>query len=204
MRVRSDSVGSALPASRSSEPSASESSAFESSLERKSEERRTKNSGEKSSGRGPEDDGKPSLTTSPVLLSPLRDMVPSAAAKPSAAPEVRDLDGLVQEILVVAGPGRAPLVEVQFHSSTLEGLNVQVSKTGDEISIRFLTSSASVAQLLSQKSDQLSQGLEAKGLQVATIQVELTQASPRFTDSRPSSSDSRRGRGDQRQQRQKQ
>jgi len=173
-------------------------------LQRKNEERKAKNRGEKPVDRGPEDDGKPSVTTGSLLLSLQPDIASSVVAKPADVPGVRDLEGLVQEILVVAGPGSAPLVEVQFHSDTLEGLSVQVSKTGDQVSIRFLTSSTSVAQLLSQNSSQLLQGLEAKGLQVAPIQVELTQATPRSTDSRPSSSDGRRGRGDQRQQRQRQ
>ena len=203
MRVPSNCPGSASPPSRSGESSASESSAFDSVLERKNAERRAKNSGEKPAGRGLEDDGKPLVNTSPLLGSPLPDLARSAVTRPADVPEVRDLDGLVQEILVAAGPGSAPMVEVQFHSNTLDGLNVQVSKAGDEISIRFLTSSTSVAQLLSRNSEQLSQGLGARGLQVAPIQVELIQASPRLTDSRPSPGGSRRGRGSQHQQRQK-
>src|SRR5262249_27333372 len=154
-----DATGPVSAPSRSGEPSASEPSAFDGVLQRKNEERKAKNRGEKPVDRGPEDDGKPSATVSPLLLSLQPDIAPSAVAKSADVPGVRDLEGLVQEILVVAGPGRPPLVEVQFHSDTLEGLNVQVSKTGDQISIRFLTSSNSVAQLLSQNSGQLLQGL---------------------------------------------
>jgi hypothetical protein len=101
--------------------------------------------------------------------------------------------------LVFAGPGTVSRVEVQFHSNTLEGLNVQIAKSGDQISIRLLTNSNSVAQLLSRNSDQLSQGLEARGLRVAPIQIELNPASPRLTDSRPASRDNRRGQGGERQ-----
>jgi flagellar hook-length control protein FliK len=203
MKVPSDPAGSAPPPSRSSEPTASESKPFDKVLERKSGEGKAKKKGEEPGGKGLEGEGKSSLAMSSAPWLSMRDGTLSATAKAGAAPEIRDLDGLVQEITAVAGPGTDPKVEIQFHSKTLEGLNVQIAKKGDEISIRFLTASDSVAQLLSKNSDQLSQALEAKGIHVAPIQVSLAPTAPRFTDSSSSSRDGRRGRGDERQQRQK-
>jgi hypothetical protein len=201
MRVPSDPSGSAPPPSRSGEPSASESKSFDKVLERKSEEQKAKKKGGEPGGQSLEDEGKSLAAMSSAPLLPMPDLAPSATATAAAAPDVRDLDGLVQEIAAVAGTD--PKVEIQFNSKTLQGLNVQIGKQRDEISIRFLTASDSVAQLLSTNTDRLSQALEAKGLHVAPIQVELAPASPRFTDSSPTSRDSRRGRGDERQQRQK-
>ncbi len=202
MKVPSDTVGSAPAPSRSRESKTSQSRAFDSVLERKSEQRKSENDG-KPVTPWPPDEGSPLAATGP-LPAPMSTIAPSAAEAPAVLTEVRDLDGLVHEILVVAGPGTKPTVEIQFHSNTLEGLNVQIAKNGDDISIRFLTSSNAVAQLLSRKSDQLSQGLEAKGLHVAPIRVELAPESPRVSDSRPSFREGRQGRGDGRQQRQKQ
>ena len=196
MKVPSD-PSSTPPPSRSGEPSVSESKSksFGKVLEQKSEESKASKKGEDLSDQGPGD------TTSPVPFLPMPAVAPSATAKAPAAPEIRDLNGLVQEIAVVAGTN--PKVEIQFNSKTLQGLNVQIAKQGEQISVKFLTSSDSVAQLLSSNSTQLSQALEAKGLNVAPIQVQLAPASARFTDSGSSSRDSRRGRGDERQQRQK-
>ncbi len=196
MKVPSD-PGSAPPPARSGESSASDSKSksFGKVLEQKSEESKASKKGEDLGDQGLGD------TTSPVPFLPMPAVAPSASAKAPAAPEIRDLNGLVQEIAVVAGTN--PKVEIQFNSKTLQGLNVQVAKQGEQISVKFLTSSDSVAQLLSSNSAQLSQALEAKGLNVAPIQVELAPASARSTDSSSTSRDSRRGRGDERQQRQK-
>jgi hypothetical protein len=202
VKIPSDQAGSAPPPSRSSESSASDSKAFDNLLERKNAERKAKDNGEKPDGL--EDDSNSSAAMGLMPFSPMRDVGPSASAKPADGPKVLDLNGLVQEIMVVAKPGTDPSVEVTFHSSTLEGLNVRVAKKGDDISIRFLTTSNSVAQLLSRSTDQLTQGLASRGLRVAPIQIEVAPAAPGITDSRPASRDGNRGgRGDQRQQGQK-
>jgi flagellar hook-length control protein FliK len=112
---------------------------------------------------------------------------------------------LVQEILVVAEPNGANRVEIQFNSTTLEGLRVQISQDQDQIAIRFSAASALTSNLLSRNLDQLSAALHSKGLQVSPIQVEL--APPRI-EAAPGSSGSRDGRHEQseerRQQRQQQ
>jgi len=204
MKVPSETVARAPVPSRSRESKSSQPKAFDSVMERKSQERNSKNDDAKPSGQLPPDEIPLLAPTGPFLPAPVSTVAPPAIEAPAGLTEVRDLDGLVHEILVVAGPGAKPTVEIQFHSSTLEGLNVRIAKDGDDISIRFLTSSNTVAQLLSRKSDQLTQGLEAKGLHVAPIQVELAPQSPRVSDARPSFRDGRQGRGDGRRQGQKQ
>ena len=128
---------------------------------------------------------------------PMRQAAPQEVSKAAPVAEVRTLDGLVHEILVEAGPGVNPKVEVQFESKTLDGLNVRIVRKGDEISIRFLTGSDSVAQLLSRNTEQLSQTLMSKGLHVAPIQVERTPTPP-ASEAGSSPKDGRRGQGNER------
>lgn len=200
MRVPSN-PDSSPPPSRSGETPPSDSNSFDKVLERKAGDRQAKKTRGQKDSLLPEDATKGALAAGSPVWSP-RDPALSGIGKPAALAEGPILDGLVREILVVSGPGTDPKVEMQFHSTTLEGLNVRLVKKGDEISIRFLTGSDSVARLLSVNSEQLSQALRAKGLHVAPIQVVL--ASP---DARPSGEgydprDGRRGRGDERQQKQ--
>ena len=127
------------------------------------------------------------------------------AATHAGPPETALIQNLVSEILVSATPEGGKSVEVQFNSKTLAGLKVQITGTGDHLSIRFSTSSQSVSQLLSRNIGQLSQALEAKGLQIAPIQIEMAPP-PAAPASSPQSGnsgrDNRRGQGDGRQQKQ--
>jgi len=200
MRVPSDPAGAASPTSQPGESPGSGAKTFDKVLARKSEEHKAKKRGDEPGGQSIEDEGKLSAAMSAASFLAIRDTASPAITKAAAAPEIRDLDGLVQEIVVVAGPGKDPKVEVRFPSKTLDGLNVQITKNGDDLSIRFLARSSSVAQLLSQNSNQLSQALEAKGIQVAPIQVEVASSPSSSTES--ACKDGRRGRGDDRQQRQ--
>ena len=201
MRVPSDPASAASPNSRPGESPGSGAKPFDKVLARKSEEHKAKKRGDEPGGQSIEDEDKLSAAMSAASFLAIRDTASPAITKAAAAPEIRDLDGLVQEIVVVARPGKDPKIEVQFPSKTLDGLNVQITKNGDDLSIRFLARSSSVAQLLSRNSNQLSQALEAKGLQVAPIQVEVASSSSSSTESAPSYK-GRRGRGDDRQQRQ--
>jgi flagellar hook-length control protein FliK len=202
MRVPNDSPGAAAPPSRAGESATSGSKKFDKVLARKGEEQKARNRGGEPAAPVSEEEGKVLGAMTAMSFLAQRETAPSAIPKTAAAPEVRDLDGLVQEILVVTGPGKNPTVEVQFHSKTLDGLNVQITRNGDEIAIRFMATSSSVAQLLSRNSNQLSQALEAKGLQVAPIRVEVASTSSGSTDSSRSYRDGRRDRGNDRQQRQ--
>jgi hypothetical protein len=199
MRVPSDrGPASAQSAPRSGDGPA-EAKSFDKVLESKTEEKKSRGDGPK--GRRPaiEHEGPQGLASGLLATLPFPDLGPATVAKAGFTPEVRQLDGLVQEILVVAGPGVAPQVEVQFQSTTLEGLNVQIVRKGDEVSIRFLTGSDAVAKLLTRNVDQLSQSLHAKGVPVGPIQVELAPAPARSADAQHDPRGGRRERGDQRQ-----
>jgi flagellar hook-length control protein FliK len=133
----------------------------------------------------------------------MRDLAPLGTKSVESAAAPRSLDGLVREIVVAAGPGLNSSVEVQFQSATLDGLNVRISRKGDGICVRFLTSSDSVAQLLIRNSSQLSEALLARGLHVAPIQIERAPAPSRTAESasnRDQSGNSRE-RGEGRQER---
>jgi hypothetical protein len=202
MKIPSD-PGPSQPPSRAADPPPSDSKSFDKVLDRKAEERQGRKARfQKGPGLDEEDANK--ATGGPAMvLSLTRDAGPSEVAGAAGPPDLRALDGLAHEILVVAGPGTDPKVELQFNSKTLDGLNVRIERKierkGDEISIRFLTGSDSVAQLLTRNSTQLSEALLAKGLHVAPIQVQLAPSSPRSADTGGyNPRDGRRGQGDAR------
>ena len=191
----------AAPASTPSDSAASGPGSFDKVMRRKAEDAKSDKKRPLMSGLG--DD--PGSANAAVASAPFLDLLvqaPAAAGTPALAP-AKQLDGLAQEIVVHATPGVEPKVELQFQSTTLDGLNVRITRKGDEISIRFLTGSDSVAQLLAQNSGQLSQALSAKGLQVAPIRVELSPTPARSTDSSPQSGSDRGGQGERQQKRQR-
>ena len=134
------------------------------------------------------------------------DLAAPAPAQGTASPaqiESPGLQGLVNEILVVTQPGGQQGVEVQFNSTTLNGLRVSIAHNNDQTTIKFSTTSSSVSQLLNRNLDQLSQALQAKGLHVAPIQVELN-APNRPPESGSTPRDSRGGGGQNKEQQQQQ
>jgi flagellar hook-length control protein FliK len=134
----------------------------------------------------------------PVLSLPINVAPPlvqdTKAASTLNEPEV--IRNLVREILVVTEPRGRQTVDVQFNSTTLDGLRVRISREDDKIAIRFLTASASVSDLLSRNAAQLSEALQAKGLHVVPIQVEL-RAAPVSMEAGPPARDGERGGGGQ-------
>jgi flagellar hook-length control protein FliK len=118
--------------------------------------------------------------------------------------EAINIQGLVQEILVVAQPNGQHSVELQFNSKSLDGLHVKISQEQDQIAIRFSTASASVSELISRNLDQLSDALHRKGLELAPIQVELTPAPTNSVANNTGSRDGRRGQQNEEQRQQQQ
>lgn len=200
MRVPSDGGGSAQPSKPDpAPPPQQETRSFDKVLEQKSEGKAKLRAGKK---RLEDPDGRgvalPSAGGQPFALR----SGSSEAAGPAMTPDIQTLQGLVREIHVVSGS--QPGVEMQFHSKTLEGLNVKIVKRGDQVSIGFLTGSESVAQLLSRNADQLSQALQAKGVQVGAVRVELSPVTTQSTSSEQSSRGRERGERDPRQDRRRQ
>ncbi len=178
----------------------STSSLFSEVLGRKSEDTERKRIQQESPFAVPDE---ASSLVSPAIVP--TDQIQPGIVSQSSAPtrsEAADIQALVQEILVVSKPDGQQSVEIQFNSKSLDGLNVKISQEQNQIAIRFSTASASVSELLSRNLDQLSDGLQRKGVQLAPIQVELTSGS---TSSVPSNTTSRDGRrGQQREDRQQQ
>src|ERR1700757_3777955 len=101
MKVPTDPPASSPPPSQSGEPSSSRSKSFDKVLERKSGEQKGRNNGQEPASQALEDDGTQGAAMSSLL--PMRDVGSSASAKVAATPAPQVLDGLVQEIAVVAG-----------------------------------------------------------------------------------------------------
>jgi flagellar hook-length control protein FliK len=94
-------------------------------------------------------------------------------AAPAPVKQTDVVQSIVREILVVTEAGGPPIVDVQFNSTTLDGLRVRVSGGKDQIAIQFSTSSESVMHLLKQHVGDLSEALQAKGLHVAPVQIDM-------------------------------
>jgi flagellar hook-length control protein FliK len=117
--------------------------------------------------------------TAPVVQQ-TRQTAPAAALPPA-------MQNLVQEIAVAKGPNNSTQVDIQLNSKTFDGLKVSLSQKGGSVSIQMLSRTPEVAALLNRHVDQLSEALAARGVPVATIQVQTTastRSSGRGTDSR--------------------
>jgi flagellar hook-length control protein FliK len=129
--------------------------------------------------------------TAPVTLQTQK-----TAAPVSLPPAMQNL---VQEIVVATGPKGSAQVDIQLNSKTFDGLKVSISQTGGNVSIQMLSRTPEVAALLNRNVDQLSQALAARGVPVASIQVQTvgpqvssTRSGGRGSDAR---GDSRGGAG---------
>jgi hypothetical protein len=94
----------------------------------------------------------------------------------------RVISSLVQEIVVQAPPGGPASVDIQFNSTTLEGLHVRIQKTGESVEVRFSTASEDVSRLLAAKIDSLAQGLVQHGYVAPVVLVQSTANAPAFSD----------------------
>jgi flagellar hook-length control protein FliK len=187
--------------SQTSETKAPSSSSFSEVLEQKTEAEQKKKKNERWA-RLPSDEAFFGL---PAMPSPGQ-IQPGMISQPPAAgrSEVADIQALVQEIVVMSKPAGQHSIEIQFNSKTLDGLHVQISGEQNQIAIRLSAASPSVSKLLSRNLDQLSEALQGKGLQVASIQVEIAPAmlnSGRSSVSRRSEGQKQHEQGQQRQQR---
>jgi flagellar hook-length control protein FliK len=102
----------------------------------------------------------------------LNDLSVADVKQTRAASEVRLTDNLVQEILVINRGSGSQEVHIQFDSKTMDGLRVQIQRENGVLSVKLMSQSDESAKLLSSNADQLAAALQAKGVQVATIQVQ--------------------------------
>jgi hypothetical protein len=122
-------------------------------------------------------DGEESLAANagaPVLSPPLPfgDVAPVDAGQAVAVPTTTLLASLVQEITVEAPPGGNASVDIQFDSRTLDGLQVRVQKKGDNVEVRFTTSSDAVSQLLTANAQSLADALVERGYVAPAVSVQ--------------------------------
>lgn len=138
----------------------------------------------------------------PMLAAPLPPwaVAPVDAGQAVTGPNEALLASLVQEITGEAPPGGDPSVDIQFDSRTLEGLRVRVQKKGDNVEVRFSTSSDAVSQLLTANAQSLADALVQRGYVAPAVSVQRAPSSANFAggDSRRSGrDDGNRGGRDQ-------
>ncbi len=91
---------------------------------------------------------------------------------PQGAAPLPAVERLAEEIVLIDRGADVHEVHIQFDSKTLNGLRVQLLRQDGAVSIRFLTRSEDTAQLLAHHIPQLTQSLEAKGIQLGAIQLQ--------------------------------
>jgi len=93
-----------------------------------------------------------------------------------------DLQQLVDEIVQQISRQNAQNIEIQFQSTTLNGLQVQLQGQGTGLSVHFYTPSEEVGAALKGHFDELSKALKSKGFRPERLSVSLTRpASSSFT-----------------------
>jgi flagellar hook-length control protein FliK len=117
----------------------------------------------------------------PQEAPPLEQVSPpvDASSRILRTPELEKLVGeIVQEIHSFQGANGSRHVDILFDSKTLQGLHVHIEQRKEAVAIQFDTRSDAVAALLSQHSQELSQGLEARGIRVSEVAVSRTTSQP--------------------------
>jgi flagellar hook-length control protein FliK len=98
-----------------------------------------------------------------------------------------DIQRLVDEIVQQISrqnAGSAQNIEIQFQSTVLNGLRVQLQSQGTGLSVNFYTHSEEVGAALKGHFDELSKALKSKGFRPERLNVSLTRApSSSFTRS---------------------
>lgn len=146
---------------------------------------------------GEPDESALSAAIPPPAFALRNDVAPvEAGSGPTSVPPA--LEGLVNELVSVAGPDGSHAVDIQFDSRTLQGLHVRVTRNSEGVSIQLQTASDDVARLLSRNLDRLQHALETKGVPSPALRIE-TGTAPAAFDRQPDSGQRDRREGGQQQ-----
>lgn len=94
------------------------------------------------------------------------------------------IQGLVQEIWTSMNERGQEQVQIQLNSKVLDGLQIQITREKDAISLRFISRTDQTAQLLSRNTGALAASLAEHGVQVNRIELN-NREQPLSRDSRP-------------------
>ena len=132
----------------------------------------------------------PVVELAPRMLSPVGQTAPTAAAAP-----VAPIERIADEVVLISRADGSREVQAEVDSKVIADLRISVTERDGRIEVKLLTDTTATQRQLEAALPQLSAALQARHLNVSTLQV-----APRiqaFVPAQGRSSDSRQGRDGQ-------
>jgi len=114
------------------------------------------------------------LPLPPVVPLPPVDLPVEAAAPPTPTNTVARITALATEISAKIQPAAIGPVTIKFDAKTFDGLEVQLSRERGQLTVRLVSQTPEVSQLLTSNVETLRHRLEERGYRQAIIQVQRT------------------------------
>ena len=114
------------------------------------------------------------LPLPPVVPLPPVDLPVEAAAPPTPTNTVERITALATEISAKIQPAAIGPVTIKFDAKTFDGLEVQLSRERGQLTVRLVSQTPEVSQLLTSNVETLRHRLEERGYRQAIIQVQRT------------------------------
>ncbi len=128
----------------------------------------------------PEEPKKPELFAqlleqkAPVIALPPVDLPVEETAPPPPTNTLERITALATEISAKIEPAAVGPVTIKFDAKTFDGLEVQLSRERGQLSVRLVSQTPEVAQILTSNVEDLRHRLEERGYRQAIIQVQRT------------------------------
>ncbi len=116
----------------------------------------------------------PAVPLPPIGPLPPVDLPVEAAPPPTPTNTVERIIALATEISAKIEPAAVGPVTIKFDAKTFDGLEVQLSRERGQLSVRLVSQTPEVAQLLTSNVENLRHRLEERGYRQAIIQVQRT------------------------------
>ena len=111
--------------------------------------------------------------STPIAL-PAVDLPVEAAPPPTPTNTVERITALATEISAKIEPAALGAVTIKFDAKTFDGLEVQLSRERGQLTVRLVSQTPEVAQILTSNVENLRHRLEERGYRQAIIQVQKT------------------------------
>ena len=110
----------------------------------------------------------------PFIPLPPVDLPVEETPPPSPTNTVERITALATEISAKIEPAALGAVTIKFDAKTFDGLEVQLSRERGQLTVRLVSQTPEVAQILTSNVENLRHRLEERGYRQAIIQVQKT------------------------------
>ncbi|MBI1352757.1 MAG: hypothetical protein GC160_00315 [Acidobacteria bacterium] len=143
-------------------------------------------------GRRKQEEPAPPTDLAPeALAAPLRNQAEQVSAPAPAAPAT-PVERIADEIVMISRPDGSREIQAEVDSKVMADLRISVTERDGRLEVKLLTDTASTRRELEKAMPQLSAALQARNLNVSTVQVVPRAQAALSTPERPQ--DSRQGR----------